>query len=147
MSNPYAAPEVTPELAAEERRRPKFLRRLVVAYAVHHLASVLGIFTGVLLRPGPVAQLDDPQLIIQVLVFIPLLDVFVILEPVIMSSFGSDQVTFWHWVRIPVTLAIPAAGFMYSRTQKSVWLGVVAILSYGVFVSLILWAEWQIARQ
>ena len=149
MANPYAAPELTPELAAEERQRPKFVRGLLIAYAVHHISSVLGMLTGVLLDPSPLRNAFplDPLLTIQILVFIPVIDLLVILEPFIWSSLAPELVKFWHWLRIPVMLGIPVAGWMYARSRKRIWLGVVAIVSYGVFVSLIVWAEWEIVRR
>jgi hypothetical protein len=86
--------------------------------------------------------------VILTLVLIPLLDVLVILEPVFLNLFNSpDLVTIWHWLRIPVTLVIPVAGFMYARSGKREWLGVVARVSYAVFVSLILWFAFDLALE
>ena len=142
MDNPYAAQELTPELVEEERQRPKFWRGLLTAYAVHHVCSVLGMLTGLLIKPSEWPNFlprHNPLEAIQTLVFIPVLDLFVIMEPVIVSFIAPDLVTFWHWLRIPVTFMIPVAGFLYARSRRRDWLWVVAIVSYGVFVSLILW--------
>ena len=143
MENPYAAPELTPELAKEERRRPRLLRGLLIAYGIHHLASVAGMLTGLLFRPSQWPNFfppNNPLEAMQTLVLIPIADLFVILEPVLLTSFkASDLVTIWHWLRIPVTLVIPAAGFMYARSRKREWLWVVAVVSFGVFVTLVLW--------
>ena len=123
MDNPYAAPQLTSELATEERRRPKFFRGLLIAYVVHHVASVLGMLTGVLIKPSQLHNffpLNDPLQVIQTLVFIPLIDLFVILEPVLLNLFKAPElVTVWHWLRIPVTLGIPVAGFMYALSRNA----------------------------
>ena len=144
MANPYSAPELTPGLAAEERQRPKFWRGLLTAYAVHHLFAVVGMLTGVIVKPSEWPRffpLDKPLEALANLVFILLLDLFVVLEPVLWAVVAQRDATFWHWLRIPVTLIIPIAGFMYARSRRRDWLWVIAVVSFGVFLSFVLWFD------
>jgi hypothetical protein len=142
MENPYAAPEVTPELATEERRRPKFWRGLLIAYAVHHLASVVGMVIGVLVKPSEFSKvfpLDKPLDAIRTVVFIPIIDLFILLEPVFLTFAIPELATVWHWLRIPVALIIPVAAFRYAASRRRDWLWVVAVVSMGVYVTFVLW--------
>jgi hypothetical protein len=143
MDNPYSVNELTPELVEEERKRPKFSRALLTAYAVHHVCSVLGIVTGVIIKPSEWQKffpLDDPQTMLASRFLIPMADLYIVLEPpvsILLPQLGT--VTFWHWLRIPVALSIPVAAFMYAYSRRRDWLWVVAIVSFGVFVSFVLW--------
>lgn len=142
MDNPYSVNELTPALADEERKRPKFSRALFTAYAVHHVASVLGMLTGVLIKPSEWQNffpLHDPVTLLMNLFLIPAIDLFIVVEPPLMSVFAPQLFTFWHWLRIPLTLSIPAAGFMYAFSRRRDWLWVVGIVSFGVFLSFVLW--------
>lgn len=140
MSNPYTAPLVTPELAAEERQRPKFSRGLLMAYAVHHLFAVLGILAGVLVRPSVVRTflpLHNPVASLVSVLQIPLHDLVIVLGPIVLTVF-REPATFWDWLRMPVTLLIPLAGFMYAWSRRRDWLWGIAIASFLVFLSLVL---------
>jgi hypothetical protein len=144
MDNPYAAHDLTPELVAEERQRPKFWRGLLTAYAVHHVCAVLGMLTGVLIMPSEWPRHfppDKPHIVLANLVLIPALDLFLVLEPPLLSFVAPELVTFWHWLRIPLVLTIPVALFLYAKSRRRDWLWVLAIVSFGVFVSLVLWFD------
>jgi len=142
MENPYAAHDLTPELVEEERRRPKFSRALLTAYVVHHVFSVVGMLAGVLVKPSEWQKffpLDKPLEALASLVFVPMIDVFIVLEPLLLSFIAPQLTTIWHWLRIPLVLSIPVAGFMYAKSRRRDWLWYLAIVSFGVFLSFVLW--------
>jgi hypothetical protein len=142
MENPYAAHDLTPELVEEERRRPKLSRALLTAYAVHHLFSILGLLVGLVVKPSEWRHFcppDNPLEALAILVFIPLIDVLNVLEPLVLRLAAPQQITIWHWLRIPLTLSIPVACFMYAKSRRRDWLWYLAIVSFGVFLSFVLW--------
>ena len=145
MENPYAAGELTPELAEEERRRPKFWRGLLTAYAIHHVCSVLGILIGLLIKPNEWQKFfpfDSPLKVLGNLTLIPLMDLYIVLEPFFLRLAIPELLTPWHWFRIPLTLTIPLAVFMYAKTRNRDWLLFLAVVSLGVFITLVLW--WSV---
>lgn len=144
MENPYSVHELTPELVEEERKRPKFSRLLLTAYVAHHVASVLGMLMGVLVKPSEWQKffpLNDPVTLLFSLFLIPLADLYIVVEPPLMTLLVPEgkMITFWHWLRIPVTLAIPVAAFMYAYSRGREWLWIVAIVSFSVFLTFVLW--------
>ena len=144
MENPYAAHDLTPELVQEERRRPKFWYGLLIAYVIHHVFSVLGMFTGVALKPSEWRRFfstDNALAGLFSVVSIPLADLFMVLEPPIMWFYFPELTTIWHLLRIPLVLAIPVAGFMYAKSRRPDWLWYLAIVSFGVYVSFVLWFD------
>ena len=123
MENPYAAGELTPELAEEERRRPKVWRGVFWAYAVHHAFCVMGMLTGLLIKPSQWRGFCPPDHPLDALInlaAIPMIDLYFVMEPL----FFARTATFWHWLRIPLVLTIPLAGFFTRNLAIAIGCGI-----------------------
>jgi hypothetical protein len=141
MENPYAAPELTPELAKEERRRPKMWRALLVAYGMHHGFSVLGMFVGVLVEPNEFSRFfppDEPLLCLLQIVLIPVTDLFLVIEPLTVGEIVPAIMVGIRWLRTLLVLSIPVAGLVYALSKRRAALWYVGIVSFVVHMSYVL---------
>jgi uncharacterized membrane protein len=142
MDNPYQAGELTPELAAEERRRPKVWHALLTAYAVFHVFALFGTWTGALIAPTERQEflpLNNAWHVLQMVVLGPVLYFpFVVLDPLIAHAFHHESLMFFRWARTVVALLIPIMGMRYglSRRREVLWL--IGIVSFAVFLSFVL---------
>jgi hypothetical protein len=140
MENPYAAPELTPELAKEERRRPKMWRALLVAYGVHHGFSVLGLFAGVLVDSSEVRFIFPPHApwsAVGILVLIPVVDLRLVIEPMMVGGGVPATMFGLRLLRSVFVLTIPVSAIAYaiSRRRAVLWyVGVVSLIAYMSFV-------------
>jgi hypothetical protein len=139
MENPYAAPEVTPELATEERRRPKMWRAFLLAYGVHHLAIVLGFVVGLgLVENGLISAfpLSSPWVWPLKLIALPLfVDLFVFIEPFGVGKYVPATYVALRWLRTGLLLTSLIAGVSFA-VRKWRWLLLyVGIVSFAIALS------------
>jgi hypothetical protein len=135
MTNPYAPSQVTPELAQEERKRPKMWRSLLLAYGVHHVFSWLGFLSGLLVVPGSEWQgifpPDRPAFIAAKLCFFPLvMDGRTLFEPLLLDIV-SPTVPVVRWIRWALLLTVPVAVIAFVLTKRQLfvyWVGVSSFL-------------------
>jgi hypothetical protein len=139
MENPYAPPELTPELATEERRRPKMWRALLVAYGVHFLLSMLGFVVGLCFaEPGltRVFPLESPWVWPLKLVSIPFaVDLFAPIEPFLIGKVVPPTYVAWRWLRTGVWLTSLIAGVSYALWKRRWLLIYVGITSFIIALS------------
>ncbi len=143
MTNPYAAPEVTPELAQEERKRPKMWRSLLLAYGVHHAFAVLGLFVGLAFNPMLWLFLQNPCTIFLALTAVPILDLYLLVA--VAESSGPKLMIETGWIGFAGMLSLVVVGVWYSISPRRELLVYLGAISFAVAVWFIF--AWRIREQ
>jgi hypothetical protein len=134
MENPYAPPSVPPELAAEERRRPRLWRSVLFAYLIHHGSCLLGIAVGILFVQDEWKEFFPPDQAwesVLTLTATPVLNLYMLIEPLGVPDIVPPTFVPLRWLRSAFVLTIPVAGLAYliSRRRAALWyLGVISFL-------------------
>lgn len=128
MTNPYASPEVTTELAQEERKRPKIWRSWLAAYGVHHGFAVLGLFAGLAFSPTLWDVIRNPCLSVLGLIAIPILDLYLVTEPTSAVILHDRPRTGWTPAIVVITIAL--SGFWYGISRRRELLAYIAVASF-----------------
>ena len=141
MDNPYAASHLSAEPATEGRKRRPVWKSLLIAYAVHHLASVLGLLAGLMVEPSQWERFfppNDPWAALVMLVIVPVSDLYFLVEP--LGAGDSVPYTFvaLRVIRSALALTIAVAAVAYGRTHWRGWLWYVGIVSFFVYLSSVL---------
>jgi hypothetical protein len=138
MTNPYAAPEVTPELAQEERKRPKMWRSLLVAYGVHHGFALAGTFVGLLICPSEWGRVFpvNPLARLSSIAFTPVFNLLIIADPYIAGELlHVESYLALRWARTFLVLSIPIAGLAYALWRRRFALWYIAAISFLSFAT------------
>jgi hypothetical protein len=131
MTNPYAAPEVTPELAQEERKRPKMWRSLLVAYGVHHGCAVLGLFAGLAFNPILWYVLLYPCAILSAFIAIPILDVYLVIDSFAgVGPNGPHDHPETGWIPAVLVITIALASVSYAVCRRRELLAYIGLTSF-----------------
>jgi len=138
MENPYAASIATVEPAAPGQKRLPVWKSLLIAYLVHHVAGVLGFSAAFIYTNGVSLLFGSLKSVVFVLAGIPVCDLYLVIEPLGAGEIVPETYVGLRWLRSLVVLSVLTAIVAYSATRHRGWLWYVAIVTFLLFVSLVL---------
>jgi hypothetical protein len=140
MENPYAASIAPPEPSKEGGKPRPFWRGLLLAYVVHHFLGALGHLAGWLLvwRDSPnLFALEDAWWMTPLfLLYTPILDFFLLIEPLGAGEMSPATFMAFKWLRSVFVLTIPVAVVAHAITRHRGLLWYLGIISFLLCMSV-----------
>ena len=149
MQNPYAPPAGSAGVAAESGRRRSAWRTALLAYAVHHGATMAGFLAGFVWVPifwkEVVARDQHWGLALQA-TMVPMLDLYVLIEPDLVGESVPPTFLVLRWSRSMLLLTIPIIGLCYVVWRHRAALWYLGVVSFLIGMSLVITMAFDATR-
>jgi hypothetical protein len=138
MENPYAASSLRAEPPAGSARRRPIWKSLLIAYAVHHVAGVLGFCAAYMYLGSFSVLFGSWTSVLYVLTGVPVFDLWLIIEPLGAGKVVPATYVGLRCLRSLAAVTSLAAIIAYAATRRRAWLWYIGVVTFLLFFSLVL---------